>query len=60
VAEAKRRALDAGARAWKPDQDYGFMVGCSFQDPDGHVWEVIWMDPAHVQAGVEAQAASGT
>jgi predicted lactoylglutathione lyase len=58
VAEAKRRALEAGARAWKPDQDYGFMVGCSFQDPDGHVWEVIWMDPAHVQAGAEAQAAS--
>ena len=45
VGETKRRALEAGARAWKPDQDYGFMVGCSFQDPDGHVWEVVWMDP---------------
>jgi len=58
VAETKRKALEAGARAWKPDMDYGFMTGCSFQDPDGHVWEVVWMDPAHVQAGVEAQAAS--
>ena len=58
VAELKQKALAAGARAWKPDMDYGFMVGCSFQDPDGHVWEVVWMDPAHVQAGDEAQAAS--
>jgi predicted lactoylglutathione lyase len=27
-----------------PKQDYGFMYGRSFEDPDGHVWEVMWMD----------------
>jgi uncharacterized protein len=29
-----------------PTQDYGFMYGRSFEDPDGHHWEVMWMDPA--------------
>ena len=27
-----------------PQQDYGVMYGRSFADPDGHVWEVMWMD----------------
>ncbi|MBF9196447.1 VOC family protein [Microvirga terrestris] len=27
-----------------PEQDYGFMYGRSFEDPDGHIWEVMWMD----------------
>jgi predicted lactoylglutathione lyase len=25
--------------------DFGFMYGRSFEDPDGHIWEVMWMDP---------------
>ena len=29
-----------------PKQDHGFMFGRSVQDPDGHVWEIFWMDPA--------------
>jgi predicted lactoylglutathione lyase len=29
-----------------PVQDYGFMYGRSFEDPDGHIWEVMWMDMA--------------
>jgi len=29
-----------------PTQDYGFMYGRSFEDPDGHIWEVMWMDVA--------------
>ena len=33
-----------------PPQDHGFMYGRSFTDPDGHVWEPMWMDPA-VAAG---------
>jgi hypothetical protein len=32
-----------------PAQDHGFMYGSSFTDPDGHVWEVMWMDPTAVQ-----------
>ena len=27
-----------------PRQDYGWMYGRSFEDPDGHIWEVMWMD----------------
>ncbi len=42
------RALASGGKPWKPAQDHGFMYGVSFTDPDGHVWEVMWMDPAHV------------
>ena len=38
------RALAAGAKPWKPIMDMGFMYGCSFQDLDGHVWEIIHMD----------------
>jgi uncharacterized protein len=33
-----------------PKQDYGFMYGRSFEDPDGHIWEVMWMDVAAVPA----------
>lgn len=39
-----KTALDAGAKPWKPNQDLGFMYSCSFQDLDGHVWEVVHMD----------------
>lgn len=28
-----------------PTQDHGFMYGSSFEDPDGHIWENMWMDP---------------
>ncbi|WP_339871625.1 VOC family protein [uncultured Brevundimonas sp.] len=27
-----------------PAQDHGFMYGRSVADPDGHIWEVFWMD----------------
>lgn len=36
-----------------PTQDFGFMYGRSFADPDGHIWEVMWMDMA---AATEAMA----
>lgn len=29
-----------------PKQDHGFMYGRSFEDPDGHIWEIMWMDSA--------------
>lgn len=38
------KALDAGAAENHSPQDYGFMYGRSFDDPDGHSWEVMWMD----------------
>ena len=29
-----------------PVQDHGFMFSRSYTDLDGHIWEVMWMDPA--------------
>jgi predicted lactoylglutathione lyase len=43
------RALASGGRPWQPAQDDGFMYGTSFTDPDGHVWETVWMNPATLQ-----------
>jgi uncharacterized protein len=43
-----------------PKQDHGFMYGRSFEDPDGHIWEVMWMDVAaatQAMAGKETAAA---
>lgn len=41
------RAVAAGGQADpNPKQDHGFMFGRSMQDPDGHVWEIFWMDAA--------------
>ncbi|PTV72819.1 VOC family protein [Agrobacterium pusense] len=36
-------ALASGGSRWKPVQDHGFMYAGSFQDPDGHVWELVHM-----------------
>jgi predicted lactoylglutathione lyase len=43
------RALASGGKPWQPAQDHGFMYGTSFTDPDGHVWETMWMDQSAVQ-----------
>ncbi|MBZ6077193.1 VOC family protein [Microvirga puerhi] len=40
-----------------PKQDYGFMYGRSFEDLDGHIWEVMWMDVAAFQ-NAQAEMAS--
>lgn len=34
-----------------PKQDHGFMYVRSLSDPDGHVWEAMWMDPAAIPSG---------
>ena len=48
--DVSRMADTAGARGGtadiNPAQDHGFMFSRSFADPDGHVWEPMWMDPA--------------
>jgi predicted lactoylglutathione lyase len=49
VDEMVKKALAAGGRHAKDPQDHGFMYGWSFYDPDGHHWEVFWMDPKAAQ-----------
>ncbi|MBU8545580.1 MULTISPECIES: VOC family protein [Roseomonadaceae] len=52
VDDLVRRAAAAGGDADPlPVQDHGFMYGRSYQDPDGHIWEVMWMD---MEAATEA------
>ena len=56
------RAVAAGGTADpSPKQDYGVMYGRSVADPDGHIWEIMWMDAAAAERGAEAvQEAIGT
>jgi len=47
VDETLTRTVAAGGRADpEPVQDHGFMFLRTVEDPDGYVWEVMWMDPA--------------
>ena len=45
VDELVKKAMAAGGKHAAEPQDHGFMYGWSFYDPDGHHWEVVWMDP---------------
>lgn len=66
LSEESRDAVDtvtdkAGASGGvadpNPRQDHGFMYGRSYADPDGHIWEVVWMDmDAAMTGGAEAAA----
>ncbi|PCN49091.1 glyoxalase [Curtobacterium sp. 'Ferrero'] len=44
-------AVMAGGHEDQPEMDLGFMYQRSFTDPDGHRWELVWMDPAAMQDG---------
>ena len=49
------RAVAAGGAADPgPKQDYGVMYGRSVADPDGHIWEIMWMDAAAAEQGASA------
>jgi uncharacterized protein len=48
VDEMVRKAVAAGGATYNEPQDHGFMYGHGFQDLDGHIWEVFYMDPAAV------------
>lgn len=49
VDELVEKAVAAGGTASEKVQEMDFMYGRSFDDLDGHTWEVVWMDPAAVQ-----------
>ena len=44
-------AANGGTADINPKQDLGFMYNRNLADPDGHVWEAMWMDPAAIPAG---------
>ena len=44
------KAIAAGATECRPAEDHGFMYSRSFNDLDGHIWEVFWFDPKSLQS----------
>jgi uncharacterized protein len=41
-------ALAAGGKAARAPKDHGFMYERAVEDPDGHIWEIFWMDPSAI------------
>lgn len=48
-------AAHGGSADINPVQDLGFMYNRNLADPDGHVWEAFWMDPAAIPSEAGAQ-----
>ena len=48
VDDMVRKAVAGGGATYNQPQDLGFMYSHGFQDPDGHVWEVLHMDPSAI------------
>ena len=42
------KAFELGARKLNEPEDMGFMFSWGFEDLDGHLWDVFWMNPEHV------------
>lgn len=51
VDEMVNKAVAAGGKTPNEKQDQGFMYGWGFQDLDGHLWEVGFMDPSEINQG---------
>jgi uncharacterized protein len=49
VDEMVRKAVAAGGTTYNEPQDHGFMYGHGFQDLDGHIWELIYMEPSSIK-----------
>ena len=45
VDELVQKAIAAGGLTPRSPQDQGFMYGHGFEDLDGHIWELIYMEP---------------
>jgi predicted lactoylglutathione lyase len=45
VDELVAKAVAAGGTTPRPPQDYGFMYSHAFEDPDSHIWELVYMEP---------------
>ena len=51
IDEMVRQAIAAGGTTHREPQDHGFMYGHGFQDLDGHIWEIIYMEPSAINQG---------
>jgi predicted lactoylglutathione lyase len=50
------KAVAAGGSTIEDPQDYGYMYSHGFQDLDGHLWNILYMDPSAVQPEEPASA----
>ena len=48
VDDMVRKAVAAGGTTYNDPQDHGFMYGHGFQDVDGHIWELMYMEPSAI------------
>ena len=53
VDELVRLAVSAGGATYAQPQDHGFMYQHGFQDPDGHIWELVYMEPNAINQAAE-------
>jgi uncharacterized protein len=51
VNDMVRKAVAAGGSTYNDPQDHGFMLQHGYQDLDGHIWELVYMEPEAVQQG---------
>lgn len=49
VTALAEKAFALGARRVNDPEDHGFMFSWAFEDLDGHLWDLFWMDPTYVQ-----------
>jgi predicted lactoylglutathione lyase len=49
IDETVRKAVAAGGTTYSEAQDHGFMYQHGFQDPDGHIWELVYMDKSAIE-----------
>lgn len=55
VDEMVRQAVAAGGNTYNEPQDYGFMYAHGFQDLDGHIWELMYMEPSAINSEAEQE-----
>jgi uncharacterized protein len=48
IDEMVREAVAAGGTTYNEPQDHGFMYAHGFQDLDGHIWELVYMEPSAI------------
>ncbi len=51
INEMVGKAVAAGGTTPNPSKDYGFMYQHGFQDLDGHLWELVYMEPDTTSQG---------
>jgi uncharacterized protein len=49
VNDMVRKAAAAGGSTYNDSQDHGFMLQHGYQDLDGHIWELVYMEPEGIK-----------